>query len=284
MGEAKRIWLINNAESGSNTAETLEECVSHCADCGFELAHRTQFPAQDMPTPGMLDEAGISLAVIFAGDGTVNAGLQALSGWSGSVMILPGGTMNLLYHRLCGEEKWQEVVAKAARGELQRHRPAVIQTPEGIAYAGLLAGPGTAWGDVREAMRSRDPVDFAAETRDAFRQTLSAPGVVCTDPAIGKRDGYPLILLTPQDGEILVDAYHAESGGEYLEQFVALVRRDFREGPHDRLGEVPSMSLSIAESSTFGVLVDGERYDVHSPSRFELVQCPVELLATRTDG
>ncbi|MGB3166856.1 MAG: diacylglycerol kinase family protein [Alteraurantiacibacter sp.] len=284
MGEERRIWLVNNAESGSNTAEALEECIAHLGRCGISVAHRTVFPAQELPTPALLDCAGIETVAVFAGDGTVNALLGALRDWSGAILILPGGTMNLLYHRLFGDADWPDVVDAVGCGQAFRHRPAVIEAPCGIAYAGLLAGPGTAWGDVREAMRDGSLIEMASGAREAFAQTLSGPRLACSDPDLGRREGYPLILLTPEGGAMVVDAYHAETTGEYLEQLTALARREFRDGPHDRLGETQAVTLASVEGGGFGVLVDGEECPVDSATRFELAECPVDLLATRRDG
>ena len=50
-----------------------------CADYGLRVAFSTSFPTDDLPTPAMLDAADLDLVAIFAGDGTVNAALDALT-------------------------------------------------------------------------------------------------------------------------------------------------------------------------------------------------------------
>jgi diacylglycerol kinase family enzyme len=79
-----------------------------------------------LPTPAALDAAGIGLVAVFAGDGTINSLIESLAGWSGAVLVLAGGTMNLLYHRLHGERTTDEVIAAAARGKSALRRPGVI--------------------------------------------------------------------------------------------------------------------------------------------------------------
>ncbi len=284
MSEYRRTWLINNKASGSNDADALRACEGLCKRHGLAICHRTTFPQEELPNPEMLDAAEIDLVTIYAGDGTVNATLEALAGWQGAALILPGGTMNLVYHRLFGDAALAEAIAGAADGRARRFRPNVIDSRCGRAYAGLLAGPGTAWNEVREAMRSSAPLEMAAEARAALDETLHGECIRCEAPDLGRREGYPLLLLSPQGGDIVVDAYHAEQAGEYLRQAFALVRREFREGPHDQLGRAASLTLANVAGGPVSVLLDGEPCDSEGPLQFALARCEVDLLATRTDG
>ncbi|MWV26363.1 diacylglycerol kinase family protein [Aurantiacibacter rhizosphaerae] len=279
MAQARALWLVHNDASGSNDREALERMSESCADCGLRVAFSTSFPTDDLPTPDMLDAAGLDLVAIFAGDGTVNAALGALSGWNGEVLVLPGGTMNLLYHRLFGDMELEEVLAQAGGGTLSARRPAVISSPLGIAYAGLLAGPGTSWNDVREAMRNTDVLAMATETREAFARTLQDEPLRCADPDLGRAEGYPLLLLEPREGAIDIYAYHAETTAEFIDQLMALAKHDFREGPHEKLGDEQAVTLSGVKDGDFGVLLDGEPSKAKGAMRFELSTCEVDLLA-----
>ncbi len=283
MSEARPLWLVHNDASGSNDREALERMSESCADCGLRVAFSTSFPTDDLPTPEMLDAAGLDLMAIFAGDGTVNAALEALAGWSGQVLVLPGGTMNLLYHRLFGEMELEDVLALAGSGDLERRRPGVITSPLGTAYAGLLAGPGTSWNEVREAMRATDVVGIASEAQEAFARTLNDERLRCLEPALGRAEGYPLLLLEPRDGSIEINAYHAETTTEFLDQLFALAKHDFREGPHDHIGSEQGVTLAGAENGGFGVLLDGEPSIAAGATRFELSTCEVDLLAKGAD-
>ena len=283
MGGERELWLVTNAASGSNDDAALAALDACFGEHGLRAAHRSVFPAQDLPTPAMLDAAGIDLVAVFAGDGTINAVIAGLAGWDGAVLVLPGGTMNLLYHRLHGERTLEETVAAVARGEAAKHRPSVIRSPYGDAFAGMLAGPGTSWGRVREAMREAAIVELAAGTIEAIEQTLTGDMIACAAPPLGRREGYPLVMLTPHDRGIEVEAYHAESAGEYLEQAWALLRRNFREGPHDVLGVLPAIRLASTEGKPFGLLVDGEQAEAAPEVEFRLAACEVDLLATETE-
>lgn len=281
---ARAIWLVNNAASGSNDNTALSALDSCFEQHGLRIAQRTVFPEQDLPTPAVLDAAGIDLVAVFAGDGTINSLIGALAGWSGAALVLAGGTMNLLYHRLHGDRTMDEVVAAVARGEAVLRRPGVIRCPFGNAYAGMLAGPGTAWGRVREAMREAAVVELAESTVAAIDETLTGEMIRCAEPALGRREGYPLLCLEPGDEAIEVVAYHAETAGQYLEQAWALVRRNFREGPNEVLGRTRKVRLASTRGNHFGLLIDGEQAEAAPEVEFVLAASEVDLVATARDG
>lgn len=281
MGSTRDIWLVCNPASGSNDENALETLESCCAEASFHVSRKIVFPDEDLPDGNALDEAGIELVAVFTGDGTINALIKKLSGWGGRILVLPGGTMNLLYHRLHGDREMDEVIRLAAEGKARPHRPGVIECPEGVALAGLLAGPGTSWYDVRETMRDNDVLGVVDSTVQAIGETLADPGIACGEA--GKPEGYPLIMLTPHDEGIEVSAYHAETTSEFLTQGWALLRRSFREGPHDVLGTFDEVTLASTDDRPFGILVDGEKREAPREEKFRLAACGVDLLATAVD-
>jgi hypothetical protein len=284
MRGRRRIWLVTNDSSGSNDDAAVAALQQSCTSAGFDLERVITFPEHALPEPRTLDDAGIELVAVYAGDGTVNALVGALSGWRGAVLVLPGGTMNLLSRRLHGDREFGEIVRAAAAEEGGRLRPLVLSCRQGTALADLLAGPGTEWYEVREAMREADVPALAAGAANALNQTLAAPGILCRDPALGRAEGYPLVMLTPTDDGIRVSGFYAETPGEFLKGGWAMVRRRFREGPHDDLGLLPQLTLASTADEPFGLLLDGEKAESAGPADFRLVRCAVDLLATRSDG
>ncbi len=278
------IWLVSNPASGGNDEAALGALRQCCGERGVHVARHTVFPDQALPTPAMLDAAGIGCVAVYAGDGTVNALIAGLAGWGGAVLVLPGGTMNLLYRRLHGQRTLEETIAALGRGEAVPVRPSVIRSRLGDAYADLLAGPGTSWGRVREALRAADGAELAQSTVGAIDETLTGEQIVCLDPPLGRREGYPLLSFTPGDQGIEVKAYYAEDAGEYLAQTWALLTRDFREGPHELLGTARRLTIAGTQGNAFGLLIDGEQAQAGPRIQLTLAQCEVDLLATVTHG
>jgi len=280
MTEPQNIWLVANPASGSNDEDALNALSDRCERAGLCLTRQIAFPDEDLPTPAELDAAGIGTVAVFAGDGTINALVTALDGWGGAVLVLPGGTMNLLSIRLHGPRSSEEIVDAVVTGDARRVRLSTVRCGDHMALAGLLAGPATAWGDVREAMRDLDVPAMVGETVEAVSESTEGAHVHCTEPAAGRAKGYPLLMLTPEDGNFSVKGYYAEGIVDYARQGLAILRRNFREGPHDDLGNFTTMLATGDNGTAIPLLVDGERQDGAAQLRFTLGTCGVDLIAT----
>jgi hypothetical protein len=133
-------------------------------------------------------------------------------------------------------------------------------------------------------MRAADVAELAQSTVGAIDETLTGEQIVCVDPPLGRREGYPLLNLKPGGAGIEVEAYYAETAGDYLAQAWALLKRDFREGPHDPLGTARRLTLASTSGNPFGLLIDGEQAEAGPRIQLTLAQCEVDLLATEPDG
>ena len=77
---------------------------------------------------------------------------------------------------------------------------------------------------------------------------------------------------------MIVDGYVAETAIDYAKHGLALLRRDFREGPHDVLGE--HRAVVCRSTEPIELMIDGERMTGERLERFEIRKCEVEFLAT----
>lgn len=275
------LWLLTNAKSGSNSEAALEELQGHCGEAGLSIDRTICFPHEDIPTGAELDAAGIECLAIFTGDGTLNAAITSLYGWSGAVLVLPGGTMNLLSIRMHGDADTAMIIDRYQRGAMRRWRPDVARCDAGDALAGLLIGPGTAWATVRESMRDGDVGETATKAGEALTETTEGARVRCAEPLLGRREGYPLIEMTPSHRGLQLDAYHADTPLELARQGMALLRRSFREGPHDTLGLVDRLVVENCKGEPVNILIDGEAAGLGARPEFALAPCEVDLLASQ---
>lgn len=282
MAETRDIWLVTNEGSGSVREELLAALHRSCERCDLCIAGRTDFPSDDIPTREQLDASGIDTLVALGGDGTINAVVSALAGWQGAILPLPGGTQNLLTHRLHGEAEVDAVVTAFARGEAKRLRPRILQSSKGIALAGLLVGPGTSWNEVREAMRAGDPAQMLRAAGVAFDGTANRPPVRIAEPEAGDAEGYPILELVPHAQGIDAAAYHARNGADFVGQTWALLRQEFREGPHETFGPFEALVLESTGGEELDLLLDGEPAHGTARESFTLAHCPVDLIATQT--
>ncbi len=72
------------------------------------------------------------------------------------------------------------------------------------------------------------------------------------------RTAYSGIFIEPNDAEALsVVAFRANNVGDMIGHGIAWLRRDFREGPKDDLGEMAEVTV-VGDDADTGLLIDGE--------------------------
>ncbi|MXP44489.1 diacylglycerol kinase family protein [Allopontixanthobacter sediminis] len=279
------LWLVVNTASGSYSADSADRLQACCgaASTGVEIVRTINFPDEELPSAKDLDAAGVRVLAVFTGDGTLNAAITRLEDWSGAVLPLPGGTMNLLSKRLHGDQDAESILTRLCQGKGRAVRPLVGTTSHGTALVGLLAGPGTVWNVVREALRESDVPGIVTGTAEAIAETYEGPNVHIVEPDAGREEGYPLIEITPTGEGLRVKGYYAESIADFLSQGAALLRRNFREGPHDDLGLFRQITLRQTDGSPIDLLLDGEPVEGGTQEVFGLAPSRVDLLATGHD-
>lgn len=168
----EKLWFITNTASGSATDAKAEAIVAVFEERGLSLVGRTSFPDDDLPTGEDLDAAGADTVALFAGDGTINAAVCALAKWPGTILILPGGTMNLLAKSLHGNADPRTIIHAAhERGEIVALP--FVEAGQHRALVGLILGPATAWVHARELVRSGKLRGLGRALAQAWRRTFS---------------------------------------------------------------------------------------------------------------
>jgi len=153
-----RVWLIVNPASGSvkgagsGTGESALD--GPAARAGLFIAGSSTFPRDPLPGPRQLAAAKVEMVVLFAGDGTINAAIRALEGWDGRILILPGGTMNLLARRLHGPADPATILTRATAMPAPDLIPLpYVEAGPHRAFVAMIAGPPSTWAHAREAVR-----------------------------------------------------------------------------------------------------------------------------------
>ncbi|MBP8232991.1 MAG: hypothetical protein KAY22_11855 [Rhizorhabdus sp.] len=146
-----RAWLISNLASGSTDAETLDRLPALFPALDF-VGH-SRFPDEPLPPVAALRGRSVSLIVLLAGDGTINAAATLYDSWEGAALILPGGTMNMLAQLLHGPSTVGDIAAAIGRGDAVRETLCYVAAEDRRAYVGAIAGPAGLWAHAREAVR-----------------------------------------------------------------------------------------------------------------------------------
>jgi hypothetical protein len=278
------VWLVHNESSGSNDEDALAALRDAIGGSALTLVGETCFPRDEPPAPDALDANGVDTLAVFAGDGTISSVVAKTAGWQGTILPLPGGTMNMLARRLHGDATAAEIIGRFADGIVNRVHPTVLVSAHAIGLTGALAGPGTAWAEVREAMREPTIKTLVDTASEAISSSAGGAKVVCKDADCGREEGYTAITLTPRDNGIEGAGYYSESLVDMARHGVALLQRDFRNGPHESLGRHERLTIACPDGEPMGLLIDGESYDGGVEEEFKLGTSEIAFWATADAG
>ena len=266
--------LVCNTQSGSHDDAVREQIVELCRDCGAPLVATFALPDGDIPDAAELTRQGINLLLVWTGDGTINAAATRAAGWDGAILVLPGGTLNLLSKALHGDRPAPEILADAVQGMVGGCPIPTIVSNAGTAFITVVAGPATRWAEVRETMRQDGLIEASRAAPDALDEMMNAPGVrIGTD---GK--AYPAVILTPTPGGIRADGILTEGTGDVLRHGLAWLGGDFRDGPSEPI--VTGATVVLESDKPISLEFDGEMADMASPAKFSLGSSAVDFLAT----
>lgn len=272
-------WLIVNEASGSYDADAIADIVTRFAEAGAPVDCIVRCPDEPLPTPDRLRAEGVEILSIYAGDGTTNGALKAAAGWDGAVLILPGGTMNLLAHALHGDQSCHEIIASAC-AERRTRQLNTVEIGDSIAYVGVIAGPTTTWAKVREDARHAEVADMVfTAIPAAISESLGGPQVAVQ----GVEGSYPAIFAAPRDNAIALCGFTASSIGDVIAHASAWLNRDFRDGPRVDLGERQQATL-VSEADTIGLLIDGEAAECAPGDTLRLGRAPHNFIDTRASA
>jgi diacylglycerol kinase family enzyme len=252
-------WMVTNPASGSTSVDVCTAIEAALADIGAMLAGRTAFPEAPLPTAVDLDAAGVDTLILFAGDGTINAAIEAVRGWPGNILILPGGTMNLLAKVLHGNADPLAIIHASA----QLCALPYVAIGEARAFVAAIIGPAAHWHRPRELARASRFRSMARAVRLAWRASFDRG--IRVSGSDGPKGRHQAVIVTPKADGLDVAAVDARRWGD-------IVRLGWDYATGDWLN-APSVThwrdREIAVLGRRGVLalIDGEPMQLVPPQR-----------------
>ena len=272
----QRLWFITNPHSGSSDAAKAKAILATFAERGLTLAGRTDFPDDDLPTPGALAEAGADTVVLFAGDGTINAAVCALAAWDGAILVLPGGTMNMLAKSLHGDADPTAIILAAHEQERRIGLP-FVEAGKHRALVGLIVGPAANWYHTRESIRKRKLADLWPSVRTAWRRTFGK-GI-----RLGGASGFPprsqAAFIRPEGDALAVMAIDARDFRSIADLGWNLITGDWVAA--HAVTEIHVPRLTIAERRPVLALFDGEPVTLDPATAITAGRTAEQFIATK---
>lgn len=266
------VWLIANRRSGTTDEAAIDNARTQIEACAASVTRVIDLSDEELPDAG---QDMPDIVASLGGDGTANAVIDRYGTGDGPrLLILPGGTMNLLAALLHGDAPPEEIVEKALTSGRIVTLP-LIEGPEFHSLVGVIAGPTAAWGEVREDIRAGDVEALVEDIPAAISATLAGTHVRIA----GHDRDHAALFVEPAQQSLLAHDIQAESLGDLASHGWAWLRRDFLGGPTEKVAQARSLTLEEPDGE-IDLLVDGERKTARSPLELRWSQCPARFIAT----
>lgn len=284
----KTIALFN-PKSGSVPADARERLLAVLEEAGQSGADLVEADPDD-PCAQMRELAAQApdMFIVWGGDGTLRAALSEVGSITPNLLLLPGGTMNLLPHILHGEKSWEDVLRDVIRSPRRKMLPAGILNGQPF-YCAMLAGAPARFAEAREALRRGDLGKAAGEARAAIDvlNTLHlgarysngyafADGRLPTSSVIGAVIG---AMTKSGEGMEVASLANPTTGGALNVVWTSFFT-DWRNAPGVEVAPATSLDIEIEDDGEqIPVIADGEPVEaddrVHVTFREKAAECLV---------
>lgn len=168
--ENARAMVLFNEKAGSVNPGDHDRLVLALGEAG--VAYHEIFEAKDVSKRLLAKAKKFDVLIVLGGDGTARAAAELAPRDGPPMILLPGGTLNILPRALYGELAWPEALQAALE------RGAVTRLTAGRAngeafYVAALFGAPTLMAKAREAMRAGRPLAALRRFRHALKRSFS---------------------------------------------------------------------------------------------------------------
>lgn len=210
----KRVAAVVNAKSGSTDATSPEKLQAILDERGIEAVVSSPEPEGMADAIAEAVRTAPDAVIILGGDGTARSAAEIAGPNGPPLILLPGGTMNVLPKALYGDLPWPEALAAALDRGVVRDLPGAKASDHLFFVAGIFGSPAL-MAPARELVREGKLGKALTRARIAWKKAFGkrlrarrdespmtkteAVAVLC--PLISKVDGARLetALLDPSD-------------------------------------------------------------------------------------
>lgn len=160
--------VLFNPRSGSVPADAREKLTAVLQEGGIKGADLIETDPENCSKQlKELADMAPDLFVVWGGDGTIRTALSIVGPITPNLLILPGGTMNLLPHAIHGEKAWDVVLRDVLKSPKHMSLSAGEVNGDRF-YCAMMAGAPARFAEARESIRRGDLAKAAAQTGAAI--------------------------------------------------------------------------------------------------------------------
>lgn len=282
----KTLALYNPASGSvpSDGAERLRVALEHAGIFGADIIQTDPEDCNGQLRKLAADNP--DLFVIWGGDGTLKAALEIVGKMTPNLLLLPGGTMNLLPRSIHGEKTWEQILAEVMASPKRRTLPAGKANGE-LFFCAMLAGAPARFAEARESLRRGELAKAASEAAAA----IDTVNTLHLDAAY--RDGYTFKggklpktsivgavvgSLTKTGKGMEVAALAEPTTGGALNVVWTSFFSDWRSAPGVTVAPATSLEIGNEDGGDIPVIADGEHIDAGNRVRVSFVEEAAQCL------
>lgn len=283
----KTIALVNPA-AGGVAADGLDRIRAALQTAGVSNAEVVELDTDNCETQlSELARQDPDMFVVWGGDGTLRTAMSTLGERTRNLLLLPGGTMNMLTKAIHGDLPWDEILSRVIAEPRRRTIPAGAANGHTF-YCAMIAGAPVRLAEAREAVRRGELVKAASEAKSALESLES----LHLDAKF--RNGYDLGGKLPQTSMIaaLVGPLSRGGGMEIAALSdlsatgaMALVWSslvsDWRTAENVQIVPAQSLEISSEDGEDIPVLIDGESLEAGSRVRVKYIPEAAQCLTAQ---
>lgn len=283
----KSIALFN-PKSGSVPADAREKLLAVLQEAGINGAELIETDPTDCDAQlKRLAEMAPDLFIVWGGDGTIRTALTTVGPITPNLLLLPGGTMNLLPHAIHGEKTWDAVLRDVLKTPKRRDLPAGEANGERF-YCAMLAGAPAHFAEVRESLRRGEIVKAAAATSSAIEvlknmhlEASYRDGYAFTDSRLPTSSVVGAIIgsLTKSGHGMEVASLANPTATGALNVVWTSFFTDWRNAPGVEVAPATSLDIGSDEGQDIPIIADGEPVESASRVRVTFVEKASQCLA-----
>ncbi|MFN3608395.1 MAG: diacylglycerol/lipid kinase family protein [Hyphomonas sp.] len=254
-----KLGIIVNEKSGSVPEDGRDQLQLAIVEAGHMPLLSPDLDADLYQQVEDLVAGGAEAIAVWGGDGTICAVLQSANGKI-PVLVLPGGTMNLLPKRLHdGELDWKKVVQSV----LENPKPSWISAGEVGGqrfYVAALFGQLTHLGASREAVREGSLMEAVSILTDRDALDIETNIQFEVDQPGSHRDfpGTAAAVMPADEGGLEIAVIAPDSRLDLAASAMDALVRGWRESAHFHADGVSTIRMSHAKGELIPATIDGE--------------------------
>lgn len=170
--ELRRVYAVVNAKSGSTDATSPERLRKILSDRGIEAEVAAPEPEGMADAISEAVRQAPDVLIVLGGDGTARSAAEIAGPNGPPLILLPGGTMNILPKALYGELAWPEALEAALDRGVVKDLPGAKASNHLFFVAGIFGSPALI-APARELVREGKIGKALTRARIAYRKAFS---------------------------------------------------------------------------------------------------------------